>query len=443
MNTMKERDIFEEIIDATKRKDMMSAHQLFDVLPQEPLSMDNYGEILDLFKEDRRVDHAESQHVHGEEDGSADDREQEFDRGEDLIQAYFHSMGDIVILTREEERALSKSLEDGRDMLRAIVASMPVYREVEASLDACEQEEIISTGGEKNESILDKTLAIIDDVMMGRETMTDEENDSTFRRGVDIEELKRNYVKITGAREIISKAKHALIMHNLRLVVHVVKHYVGRGLSLLDLIQEGNIGLMKAIDKFDYRKGFKFSTYATWWIRQAALRALIDQAKTIRLPVHMMDLYNKIIKTSRELISTLGREPRKEEIASRLRIPVRKVEEILSAVQDPLTLQTPIGEDDSTLEDFISDDTDSSPYCHVERDMMSEYLLKILHTLAPREEQVIRMRFGIGVDRNYTLEEVGRSLSLTRERVRQIEGVAMRKLRHPKRGRLLKNMEMS
>jgi RNA polymerase primary sigma factor len=333
-------------------------------------------------------------------------------------------------------------LEDGRDMLRAIVASMPLYREVEASLDACEQEEIISTGGEKNESILDKTLAIIDDMMMGRETMTDEENDSTFRREIDIEELKRNYVKITGAREIISKAKHALIMHNLRLVVHVVKHYVGIGLSLLDLIQEGNIGLMKAIDKFDYRKGFKVSTYATWWIRQAALRALIDQAKTIRLPVRMMDLYNKIIKTSRELISNLGREPRKEEIAARLRIPVRKVEEILSAVQDPLTLQTPIGEDDSTLEDFISDDTDSSPYCHVERDMMSEYLLKILHTLAPREEQVIRMRFGIGVDRNYTLEEVGRYLSITRERVRQIEGIAMRKLRHPKRGRLLRIMEM-
>jgi len=442
MNTMKERDIFEEIIYSPKRKGMISAHQLFDVLPREPLSMDDYGEILDLFEEDRRVDHAESQHVHGEEDGSADDREQESDRAEDLIQAYFHSMGDIVILTREEERALSKSLEDGRDMLRAIVASMPVYREVEASLDACGQEEIISTGGEKNESILDKTLAIIDDVMMGRETMTDEENDSTFRREIDIEELKRNYVKITGAREIILKAKHALIMHNLRLVVHVVKHYVGRGLSLLDLIQEGNIGLMKAIDKFDYRKGFKFSTYATWWIRQAALRALIDQAKTIRLPVHMMDLYNKIVKASRELIANLGREPRKEEIAARLRIPVRKVEEILSAVQDPLTLQTPIGEDDSTLEDFISDDTDSSPYCHVERDMMSEYLLKILHTLAPREEQVIRMRFGIGIDRNYTLEEVGRYLSLTRERVRQIEGIAMRKLRHPKRGRLLKNMEM-
>jgi RNA polymerase primary sigma factor len=442
MNTMKERDIFEEILDTTQKHGMI-APEIVDTVQQGWLHVNEFGGLPDIIEEDSRVDHAESQHVHGEEDGSADDREQEFDRAEDLIQAYFHSMGDIVILTREEERALSKSLEDGRDMLRAIVASMPVYREVEASLDACEKEEIISTGGEKNERILDKALAIIDDVMLGRETMTDGENDSTYRREIDIEELKRNYAKITGAREIISKAKHALIMHNLRLVVHVVKHYVGRGLSLLDLIQEGNIGLMKAIDKFDYRKGFKFSTYATWWIRQAALRALIDQAKTIRLPVHMMDLYNKIIKTSRELISTLGREPRKEEIASQLRIPVRKVEEILSAVQDPLTLQTPIGEDDSTLEDFISDDTDSSPYCHVERDMMSEYLLKILHTLAPREEQVIRMRFGIGVDRNYTLEEVGRSLSLTRERVRQIEGVAMRKLRHPKRGRLLKNMEMS
>lgn len=408
MNTMKERDIFEEIIDSTQKHGMMAAHEIVDAVQQGWLQVNEFGGLPDLLDEDRIVDHAESQHVHGEEDGTADDREQEFDRAEDLIQAYFHSMGDIVILTREEERALSKSLEDSRDMLRAIVESMPVYRQVEASFDACGQEEIISTGGEKNKSILDKTLAIIDDVMMGRETMTEEENDSTLRREIDIEALKRNYVKITGAREIISKAKHALVMHNLRLVVHVVKHYVGRGLSLLDLIQEGNIGLMKAIDKFDYRKGFKFSTYATWWIRQAALRALIDQAKTIRLPVHMMDLYNKIIKTSRELISTLGREPGKEEIASQLRIPVRKVEEILSAIQDPLTLQTPIGEDDSTLEDFISDDTDSSPYCHVERDMMSEYLLKILHTLAPREEQVIRMRFGIGVDRNYTLEEVGR-----------------------------------
>jgi len=442
MNTMKERDIFEEILDSTQKHGMMAAHEIVDTVQQGWLHVNEFGGLPDLLEEDREGGHAERQQVDGGEDESAGDSEQEYDRAEDLIQAYFHSMGDIVILTREEERALSKSLKAGKDLLRAAVESMPVYREVEASFNACEQAEIISTGGEKNESILDKTLAIIDDVMMGRETMTDGENDSTYRREIDIEELKRNYVKITGAREIISKAKHVLIMHNLRLVVHVVKHYVGRGLSLLDLIQEGNIGLMKAIDKFDYRKGFKFSTYATWWIRQAALRALIDQAKTIRLPVHMMDIYNKIIKTSRELISNLGREPGKEEIAARLRIPVRKVEEILSAVQDPLTLQTPIGEDDSTLEDFISDDTDSSPYCQVERDMMSEYLLKILHTLAPREEQVIRMRFGIGVDRNYTLEEVGRSLSLTRERVRQIEGVAMRKLRHPKRGRLLKNMEM-
>jgi len=285
MNTMKSRDIFEEILDSTQKHGMMAAHEIVDTVQQGWLHVNEFGGLPDLLDEDREGGHAERQQADGGEDESAGDSEQEYDKTEDLIQAYFHSMGDIVILTREEERALSKSLKAGKDLLRAAVMSMPLYKEVEASPDACEKEEIISAGGEKNESILDKTLAIIDDVMMGRETMTDGENDSTYRREIDIEELKRNYVKITGAREIISKAKHALIMHNLRLVVHVVKHYVGIGLSLLDLIQEGNIGLMKAIDKFDYRKGFKFSTYATWWIRQAALRALIDQAKTIRLLV--------------------------------------------------------------------------------------------------------------------------------------------------------------
>jgi RNA polymerase primary sigma factor len=294
---------------------------------------------------------------------------------------------------------------------------------------------------EENEGILDYTLKVIDN-LMGSGLALSERAESVFGNGISRDELERLYVKIEKARDVISKAKHALIIHNLRLVVHVVKQYVGRGLSLLDLIQEGNIGLMKAVDKFDYRKGFKFSTYATWWIRQSALRALIDQSKLIRLPVHTMDLYHKIIKASRELVSGLGREPKKEEIAAVLRVPVRKVEEIVSAIQDPLALQTPVG-DDATLEDFISDDTGASPYSYVERDMMSRYLLKILHTLTPREEKVIRMRFGVGVDRNYTLEEIGRYLSLTRERVRQIEANALRKLRHPKRGRMLRDMEIA
>jgi len=442
MHTMKERDIFEGILDSIQKHGMMAAPEIDDTVQQGWLHMDEYGSFPDILKEVREGGHAERQQVDGGEDELADDSEQGYNKTEDLIQAYFHSMGDIVILTREEERALSKSLKAGKDLLRAVVMSMPLYKEVEASLGSCEQEEIVSMGAEEYELVIDKTLEIIDNLMLNRENIPVDKNQNTFGSEIGIDELKRNYADITRAREIISKAKHELIMHNLRLVVHVVKHYAGKGLSLLDLIQEGNIGLMKAIDKFDYRKGFKLSTYATWWIRQAALRALIDQAKMIRLPVHMMDLYNKIVKASRELITSLGREPRKEEIAERLRIPIRKVGEILAAVQDPITLQTPIGEDDSTLEDFISDNANSSPYCCLEKDMMTGYLLKILHTLTPREEQIIRMRFGIGIDRNYTLEEVGGYLSITRERVRQIEASAMRKLRHPKRCRLLRSMEM-
>ncbi len=440
MHTMKERDIFEEIIDPIKRDDALSAApELYDAFSPLSSFMDEHGELLNpltVFTED----HAESRHEDDRDDASEDDREQEYDRTEDLVKAYFQSMGDIVILTREEERALSKSLKYGKDILRAIIMSLPIYREAALNSNSRDREEYIMTE-EENEGILDKALKVIDN-LMGDGATACEKGQSMFGRSISRKELEKLYARITGAREIILKAQHALVMHNLRLVVHVVKQYVGRGLSLLDLIQEGNIGLMKAVDKFDYRKGFKFSTYATWWIRQAALRALIEQAKIIRLPVHMMDLYNKIIRASRELLLNLGREPKKEEIAAQLQIPVRKVEEIIAAVQDPLALQTPIGEDDSTLEDFISDDMNSSPYCRVERDMMSEYLLKILHTLTPREEKVIRMRFGIGVERNYTLEEVGRHLSLTRERVRQIEASAMRKLRHPKRGKLLKMMEM-
>ncbi len=196
--------------------------------------------------------------------------------------------------------------------------------------------------------------------------------------------------------ELVTKTKHELIIHNLRLVVYIAKYYIGRGLSLLDLIQEGNIGLIKAIDKFDYKRGFKFSTYATWWIRQKILRALMDQVKTIRLPVHITELYGKIVKVSSELVSNLGREPRTEEIAERLGVPVKKVDDILGAIQEPITLQTPIGDEDSTLEDIIGEITVSSPYADAERNKITEQILKVLHTLTPREEEVIRMRFGIG-----------------------------------------------
>jgi RNA polymerase primary sigma factor len=195
---------------------------------------------------------------------------------------------------------------------------------------------------------------------------------------------------------------------------------------------------MKAIDKFDYKKGFKFSTYATWWIRQGITRALIDQAKTIRVPVHVADFYSKVTKASRELTQQLGREPSKEEIAKRLKVSTGKVEEVFRAIQDPIALQTPLGDDGTTIEEFISDKDSPSPYTNAERNNITEQILKILHTLTPREEEVIRMRFGIGFDKDHTLEEVGRHFSITRERVRQIEAKAVRKLRHPSRLRALK-----
>jgi RNA polymerase primary sigma factor len=256
--------------------------------------------------------------------------------------------------------------------------------------------------------------------------------------GIRMDELKGQWDRITKVRALVTEAKNELITRNLRLVVNIAKNYVGRGLPLLDLIQEGNIGLMKAVDKFKYEKGFKFSTYATWWIRQAITRALIDQTKTIRVPVHMMEFYNRVTKASRELTQQLGREPNNEEIARKLAVPTKKVEEVFRAIQDPIALQTPVGDEDTELEDFIGDKNSPSPYCDAEKNETVAQLLMILKSLTPKEEKVIRMRFGIGVDRDHTLEEVGRYLSITRERVRQIEAKALRKLKHPSRMRALK-----
>ncbi len=353
---------------------------------------------------------------------------------------------------QEKKKAIKKELLDlgKKNGVLSLQEISDAFKEVEISPDELEQ---------FYDRLQKEEIEVVDDMdkeLEEIEVSKEELEDLSVPEGINIDDHVKMYLKEIGKVDLLSpeeelslakrmsegdeEAKKRLAEANLRLVVSIAKRYVGRGMLFLDLIQEGNLGLIKAVDKFDYTKGYKFSTYATWWIRQAITRAIADQARTIRIPVHMVETINKLVRVSRQMVQELGREPQPEELAKELNMSVEKVREISKISQEPVSLETPIGEEeDSHLGDFIPDDDAPAPSEAASFVLLKEQLVEVLKTLTPREAKVLKLRFGLEDGRQRTLEEVGKEFDVTRERIRQIEAKALRKLRHPSRSKRLKD----
>lgn len=483
----------QKLIEIGKDRGFLTYDEINDALPHEGFAVDDMDNLLEALG-DMGIDVVDGTGKTVAED-VAEEKEKvlEVEGIEDPVRIYMREMGAVSLLNREEEVVLAKEIEEGRNELKRLTffspfASREVLRISERiKADKVPLRELMEEAEEAGQQYDDERKY---EVLEQVDKLKRRKREGTYKllnalnlnpivinkianriirleRLLKREEAKRGIKKAERAKKrirwilrkvemnkesmiqlavgvrkhdiVVRRAKKRLVEANLRLVVSIAKRYMNLGLKFSDLVQEGNIGLMKAVDKFDYKKGFKFSTYATWWIRQAITRAIADHGRTIRIPVHMIETINRLLQTSRQLLKELGREPTPDEIAERMDIHVSKVRRILRLMKQTLSLETPIGDDDeSSLGDFIEDEKSPSPAEAAIESDLTDQTKRVLATLTPREERVLRMRFGVGEKQDYTLEEVGKVLGVTRERVRQIEAKAIRRLRHPTRVKLLK-----